>query len=191
MSPAAAVLEAEVPQLPLVLVVDDQPEICHAISLLAGEQYRCVEAFSGDAALQVLNDTDVDVIVSDLQMPGIDGIEFLRRAQSGRPNAARVLISGYSNPDEIIEGINKGHVLFFISRPFKRLAMHAILQQATQHSFLLRDRARLVDELTDLNRELEERVKQRTFEVEFKNFELERTAEKLNLAIPPAPRHQR
>ncbi len=183
MSSAAAVLESEASRLPLVLVVDDQPEICQLISLLAGEQYRCIEAFSGDAGLRVLDDTDVDVIVSDLRMPGMNGIEFLRRAQSIRPNAARVLISGYSNTDEIIEGINKGHILLFINKPFNKITTHAILQEAAQHSRLLRDRCRLIEELTCLNRELEERVEQRTLEIELKNSELERTTQELKRTV--------
>ena len=173
----------EIFRLPMVLVVDDQPELCHAISLLAGKYYRCVEAWSGDAALQVLNDNDVDVIVSDLRMPGMNGVEFLRRAQVVRPNAARILISGYSESDDIIESINQGHILYFIHKPFDKLTIQATLQQAAQHSRLLKDRARLVDELTHLSRELEQRVEQRTLEVELKNAELARTAEELTRAM--------
>jgi PAS domain S-box-containing protein len=170
-------------KLPLVLVVDDQPENCRVLSLLAGERYQCIEALSGDAALQVLNTTDVDVIVSDLRMPVMNGIEFLRRAQSVCPNAARILISGYSESDDIIEGINKGHILYFIRKPFENRTVQAILQQAAQHARLLQDRAHLLDELTCLNRELEQRVHQRTMELELKNSELLRTTEKLNQTV--------
>jgi response regulator RpfG family c-di-GMP phosphodiesterase len=105
-------------RLPSILVVDDQPEICHVFSQLAGNQYHCIEASSGEAGLQALIDTDVDVVVSDLRMPGMDGIEFLQHAQIARPSAARILISGYSDAATVIEGINKGHILFFINKPF-------------------------------------------------------------------------
>ena len=171
---SVAVLNSDVKnsKLPLVLVVDDQPDVCHVLSLLTGDQYRCVEACSGDAALQILNENDVDVIVSDLRMPGMNGIEFLRRAQSVRPHAARILISGYSESDDIIEGINKGHILYFIRKPFEKRTIQAILQQAAQHARLLQDRAHLLDELTCLSRELELRVHQRTMELELKNSEL-------------------
>jgi PAS domain S-box-containing protein len=164
-------------------VVDDQPDVCHVLSLLAGDQYQCVEACSGDDALRILSENDVDVIVSDLRMPGMNGIEFLRRAHSVRPNAARILISGYSESDDIIEGINKGHILYFIRKPFEKRTIQAILQQAAQHSRLLKDRSHLVDELTCLNQELEQRVHQRTIELELKNSELLRTTEKLNRSL--------
>ena len=170
-------------KIPVILVVDDQPELCHVVTLLAGDEYRCVEAWDGEAALRILNDTEVDVIVSDLRMPGMNGIELLRRAQSACPNAARILISGYSESDDIIESINKGHILYFLRKPFEKLAIRAILQQAVQHSRLMRDRARLVEELTCLNRELEQRVSQRTAELERKNAELIRTTEELNRTI--------
>ncbi len=169
-------------RLPLILMVDDQAEVCHVLSLLAGDQYQCIEACSGASALRILNDADVDVIVSDVQMPEMNGVEFLRRAQVIRPNAARVLISGFSKAENIIEGINKGQVNFYLSKPFDQMAMQAMLQQAVQHSRLLRDRSRLVEELTCLNRDLEQRVIERTAEVELKNFELERTTQELKRA---------
>jgi PAS domain S-box-containing protein len=169
---AAAQLDAEeTSRGPLVLLVDDEPELCHALALIAGKQYQCIEAFSGDAALQVLHNTDVDVIVSDLEMPGMSGNKFLERAQSVRPNAARILISGYSEAGGIVEGTDNGQILFFIDKPFERLAILAILKQATEHSRLLRDRSRLVEEPTRLNRELDQPVKQQTTEVELKNSE--------------------
>jgi len=139
MSSAAVLNSDQLTKLPSVLMVDDQPEVCHLLSLLAGEQYQCIEACSSDAAMQILCDIDVDVIVSDLRMPGMNGIELLRRAQSVRPNAARILISGYSESDDIIESINQGHILYFIRKPFERRTIQAILQQAAQHSQLLQD----------------------------------------------------
>jgi PAS domain S-box-containing protein len=183
MSSVAVLNSDQLTKLPSVLMVDDQPEVCHLLSLLAGEQYQCIEACSSDAAMQILGDTNVDVIVSDLRMPGMNGIELLRRAQSVRPNAARILISGYSESDDIIASINQGHILYFIRKPFERRTIQAILQQAAQHSRLLEDRARLLEELTCLNYELEHRVNQRTLDLELKNSELLRTAEKLNRTV--------
>lgn len=180
MSSAAPSYTNHTPHMPRVLVVDDQPQACEMFSLIAGKKYQCLEAFSGDAALKVLEDNDVDVIVSDVRMPGMNGIELLERALVMRPNAARILISGYSDADAIILGINKGHILFFINKPFEKSALHAVLQQAAEYSHLMHERTRLIEELTSINRELEQRVQMRTNELQERTRQLEDALETIS-----------
>ncbi len=162
----AAVSQAEAAvHLPSVLVVDDQPQICELFSLVAGKGYACRESFSGADALQVLSEHDLDIIVSDVRMPGMNGIELLERARLIRPNSARILISGYSDTEAIIAGVNEGHILFFLNKPFEKSALQAVLQQAAEYSRLMHERTRLIEELTSLNRELDHLVRERTSEL--------------------------
>lgn len=88
---------------PKVLVVDDEPDILESVSTLIESQLGLpvVSASSGKAALRVMRETPVGLIVSDYRMPGMDGCEFLEEAGKVAPGVPRVMISAY--PDAALE----------------------------------------------------------------------------------------
>jgi len=85
-----------------ILVVDDQPDVLEMVCRFLERSFpeaRVLAAQSGAEALDILADEDVGAVVSDYRMPGIDGIEVLRRAGATRPAAGRILMSAFDEGD--------------------------------------------------------------------------------------------
>ena len=118
-----------------ILCVDDELNILKLLKrLLEGHGYEVVTASSGDEALQILEKQRVDVIVSDQRMPGMTGSDLFRITREKYPQAVRVMMSGYSDFDSLVNAVNEGEIFRFISKPwdqkqFVELVRLALAQQ--------------------------------------------------------------
>ncbi|WP_433307133.1 response regulator [Actinoplanes sp. CA-030573] len=114
-----------------VLVVDDESEILEALSLQLRRDHRVLTAGSGDDALRVLADAGpVAAVISDLRMPGMDGVELLRRVQLEYPDTTRVLHTAQSDLNAAIAAINDGGVYRYLAKPVKSEELRATVQEA-------------------------------------------------------------
>ena len=138
------------------LVVDDEPDILDAIERLFRKQYRVITARTADAALEIIEDEPVQVVMTDQRMPQMSGIEFLTRLRESRPDIVRVLFTGYSNIDHVIDAINEGHVYRYISKPWKPAELKLFVAQAFEHYESRREREQLLGRLQIANEQLEE-----------------------------------
>jgi two-component system, cell cycle response regulator len=157
------------PSRPLVLVVDDEPQVPLAIADQLRRRFRVVPASSGKEALRLLDEQDFDVILSDQRMPGMTGSELLSRARREHPDAARVLITGYSDLPALVSAVNEGGIYFHLAKPWGKAELDTVLGGAAEHARVLRENRKLVAQLETANAELEERVAARTFELEEAN----------------------
>ncbi len=104
-----------------ILLVDDVPEQVMAYRRLLHGRFDVVTASDGAAALDHLRrDTDIRVIVSDMSMPGMNGIDFFVHAIDLAPNAARIMLSGNTDMNATIEAINRGQILRYLQKPCSR-----------------------------------------------------------------------
>jgi EAL domain-containing protein (putative c-di-GMP-specific phosphodiesterase class I)/CheY-like chemotaxis protein len=113
-----------------LLLVDDEAHILSALKrLFRRDGYRVLTAGSGAEGLQVLAQHAVDVIVSDQRMPGMSGVDFLRRAKELHPDTVRLTLSGYTDLQSIIDAVNEGAVYKFLTKPWddERLREHVAL----------------------------------------------------------------
>ncbi|MES1942957.1 serine/threonine protein kinase [Salinisphaera sp. PC39] len=117
---------------PRVLFVDDEQRILTSLKMLCRRDYDVRIAHGGEAALEVLRNAPVDVIVSDQRMPGMTGIELLRQARELQPRAMRLLLTGYADLNAIIGSINEGEIFRFISKPWSNDDLKATLAQAAE-----------------------------------------------------------
>lgn len=102
-----------------ILLVDDEPAILRSLQrLLRRRGYETLTAESGVAALAMLETASVDVIVSDMRMPNMNGAEFLARARSLYPDVIRILLTGYSDMECTIKAINDGGIYGYLSKPW-------------------------------------------------------------------------
>ena len=103
-----------------VLVVEDElPLRRFAVRALGKRGYRVLEAENGDVALELLDDDDtaIDLVLSDVMMPGIDGATLLRKIRTRRPNARIIMISGYG--ESILGGLlDQRDGVLFLPKPF-------------------------------------------------------------------------
>ncbi|MGH9354918.1 MAG: HD domain-containing phosphohydrolase [Terriglobia bacterium] len=138
-----------------VLVVDDDPSICEILCLkLGGEGCDCDSAQSGEAGLAKLRRESFDVILSDLHMPGMSGLEFMQGALRERPDAAFLLVTGEHDARTGVEAMKRGASDYLV-KPFKLdAALHSVVQAL--------DKKRLELEVEGYRSKLEEMVGDRT-----------------------------
>jgi len=138
-----------------LLLVDDEVNVLNAlVRLLRPDGYRLLRAESGEAALAVLAANAVGVIVSDQRMPGMNGVEFLRRAKEIRPDTVRIVLSGYTELKSVTDAINEGSVYKFLTKPWDDGQLRANIHEAFHHFELAAENARLAGELAAANERL-------------------------------------
>ena len=101
-----------------VLFVDDEERILTALKTIFRNKYHVLTAANGMEALDFIKRFRIPVIVSDQRMPGMLGVELLRRAREVSPDSVRILLTGYSDLASIVGSINDGEVYRFISKPW-------------------------------------------------------------------------
>lgn len=104
-----------------VLVVDDEPDIRESVAQILESTLGGVEvatAADGDEALKRLAEGDVDVVIADFRMPGMDGLELLKQVSERWPDVPRILMTAYGDLDVAVEAINAAHVHSFFRKPF-------------------------------------------------------------------------
>jgi two-component system, NtrC family, response regulator HupR/HoxA len=103
-----------------VLFVDDEEYLLASLKIgLMDEPYKCLFANSGSEALKVLSATRVHLIVTDMRMPGMSGLELLRIVREKYPNVIRIVLSGYTQITTLLTAINDGHIYKYIPKPWK------------------------------------------------------------------------
>ncbi len=154
-----------------VLYVDDEPMLCRAFARMFGgdADVRVSTLTSAEDAVSMLKREFFDVIVSDLRMPGMTGIELLSQARAAQPSIRRLLVSGYADLDSALSAINDIGVDRLVTKPWNSHELVGAVKAAGEHARLLRDNARMndevrqkADELRTINQELDRLVEERT-----------------------------
>jgi YesN/AraC family two-component response regulator len=118
----AAVSEAAKPENGekrfVTLFVDDEPAILRGIKRMLGDSCEVLTADSGADALALMQSRRVDVLVSDIDMPQMTGLELVRRARKEFPSTVRVLLTGAGTLERALSAINEGEVARFLTKPF-------------------------------------------------------------------------
>jgi two-component system, NtrC family, response regulator HupR/HoxA len=116
-----------------VLFVDDQKDLLDILGVaLEDEPYTCLFATSGIQALEILSQHNVQVIVTDMRMPEMDGLSLLKLVRKQYPNVVRIVLSGHIQIPILLTAINEGNIYKFITKPwrmdedFKPLILEAI-----------------------------------------------------------------
>lgn len=116
-----------------ILVVDDEPANLRLLERLFRREYQVVSAASGDDALELLKKHDFALIVSDQRMPGMTGIEFLKRAATLRPHTVRIILTGYTDVNALVEVINSGVVYKYVAKPWVNEDLQQTIVRAIEH----------------------------------------------------------
>jgi two-component system response regulator HupR/HoxA len=103
-----------------VLFVDDEPHIISAIRRATSEEpYRSLFAGSGCEALQAFVEHDVHVIVTDMRMPGMDGLTLLKAVREKKPETVRIVLSGYTQLSQVLATVNQAEIFQYIAKPWQ------------------------------------------------------------------------
>ncbi|MBS0346961.1 MAG: response regulator [Proteobacteria bacterium] len=156
-----------------ILCVDDEANILSALRrLFRPHGYTVLTAGGGAEGLEVLAKEHVDLIISDMRMPGMDGATFLAEARTRHPDTVRLLLTGYADMDSTIAAINAGQIARYIAKPWNDQDVVLTVREALERKALEREKSRLEaltraqnEELKNLNASLEQKVEVRTAEL--------------------------
>ncbi|QDV34165.1 hybrid sensor histidine kinase/response regulator [Tautonia plasticadhaerens] len=158
---------------PGLLVVDDEAEVLRSLFDLFRLDYRVLTATRGAEALEILQEEqEVSVVMSDQRMPEMTGVEFLSRARAIRPEATRLLITGYADLKAVIDAINEGHVFRYVAKPWDPDELGTVIRQAVEHHDLIVEKQGLIEELRTANARLEEANRLKSNFIEVASHEL-------------------
>jgi len=156
-----------------VLFVDDEANVLSSLKrLFRPVGYRIFTAESGVQGLEIMARETIDVVVSDMRMPEMNGAQFLQQVYEKWPETMRILLTGYAEIGATIDAINKGHIYRYISKPWEDNDILLAIKQALRQKQLEKENRGLEEltrkqneELKDLNANLEQKVKSRTEEL--------------------------
>ena len=164
-----------------VLIVDDEPYILPTLAALIGRDFEVLTASSADAAQAILERRSVDIILTDQRMPRRTGIQLLEWVRQNRPQIVRLLMTGFAELDDAIDAINLGHVYHYLMKPCRTEELLQVLRNAAEKLRLESEREQLIEELRTAKEDLEERVRERTRELEEANHLLQQHSHKLEM----------
>lgn len=143
-----------------VLFVDDEEKIISSLKRgLLDEPYKKLFASSGKEALEILQKNEVHVLVADMRMPEMIGLELLRIVKREYPHIVRMVLSGYTQITTLLTAINQGEVYKFITKPWKlEEEFKPSIRQAIEYYNLHNERDRLAAELEQYKAKLGEKV---------------------------------
>ncbi|MEK8034043.1 HD domain-containing phosphohydrolase [Ideonella sp. DXS29W] len=157
-----------------ILLVDDESSVLHALRRVFRPMgCKVLLAGSGAEGLTLLEANPVDLVISDMRMPEMDGARFLELARDRRPDVVRILLTGYADIGSTIAAINRGEIHRYITKPWDDQDLMLVVRETLARRELERRNAELSEltrlqnrQLTELNRQLESRVAARTAELE-------------------------
>ncbi len=148
-----------------VLVVDDEGDVCRGIAeFLESQDFNVEIAAGGAEAVSRLEKARFDLVVSDIRMPGVDGIQLLRRIKKAWPTTEVILMTAYGSKETAIEALRLG-AYDYIEKPFDVEELLNATTNCLRNVALRRQNERLVDQLQEHQRVLERRVEEKTEEV--------------------------
>lgn len=132
-----------------ILFVDDEEKVLKSLKRgLMDEPYDLLFANSGEEALAILEKNDVHIIVTDMRMPEMSGLELLRVVKNKYPRIVRLVLSGYTQVTTLLTAINQGEIFKFITKPWRlEEEFKSVLQQAVEYYNLRSERDELLEEL--------------------------------------------
>jgi response regulator RpfG family c-di-GMP phosphodiesterase len=153
-----------------LLFVDDEPNVLKSLHrLFRGPEYEIHLAESGMAGIEVLKTHDIDLIISDMRMPQMDGAEFLTLAAESWPDTLRILLTGYADISSTIAAVNHGRIYQYCTKPWEETELKSLVNNALEQKRMREERKQLFEiinqqnqQLNELNINLELKVEKRT-----------------------------
>ncbi len=128
---------------PKMLVVDDEPDNLDLIYRTFHREFKVLRAENGPAALEILSqEGDIAVIISDQRMPLMSGTEFLSLTATQYPDIIRIILTGYTDVEDLVEAINSGKVFKYVTKPWDDAELRAVVHQAMDTHNVLKTRTR-------------------------------------------------
>jgi response regulator RpfG family c-di-GMP phosphodiesterase len=163
-----------------VLFVDDEENITKTLlrqfTLLG---YDVFVANSGKEALEILNDQNIDTIISDMRMPEMDGVALLKEVSAKWPVISRILLTGYADLSSVISAVNNGKIHYCLTKPWEEGQIETAVRTSVETKLLKEKNKHLQHEIQIKNNELTKMNLNLTQMVEERTSDLQKTLTKL------------
>jgi DNA-binding NtrC family response regulator len=131
-----------------ILVVDDEPSSVNLLRITLGLEFTVYTATDGPSALALLAEhPDIAVAIIDQRMPDMSGTEFIRQTIEPYPHLVRIILTGYTDIDSLIEAINAGRVYRYLTKPWNKDDLLVAVRQGIEVHCLAIENLRLQEEL--------------------------------------------
>ncbi|MBN1182706.1 MAG: response regulator [Bacteroidales bacterium] len=165
----------------MILYIDDEPENLSGFKYIYRKFYNIHLAGNAKEGMEILRQYPIKVVITDQRMPGLSGVEFLEMTLKEFPEISRIILTGYSDMDAIIQAINKGRIYRYITKPWDKDELKISIDNAInsynlriENKILIESLKRANKELEETNKNLEIKIEERTTEIIRKNAELEK-----------------
>lgn len=144
-----------------ILYVDDEAHNLQAFYANFRRDFTIFTAESGAEGLEIFKNEEINIILTDQRMPNMTGIEFLVEAQKVDPEPMRILITGYSDINAVVDAINEGQVYRYLNKPWHYDDLKSTVMSAFEVFSLRRENRELTDNLARANEQLEFLLRQK------------------------------
>ena len=165
-----------------ILYVDDEESNLRIFKSSFRRHYTIFTAISGKEGLEVLSTNDIQLVISDQKMPEMTGVEFLERVAESFPSTVRIILTAYSDTEDIMRAINKCGIFRYLVKPWNKDEMLLTIDKALETYYLRTENRQLVEALKSANEDLESKVKERTAELMSTNEDLKKAKEQAEAA---------
>jgi serine phosphatase RsbU (regulator of sigma subunit) len=155
-----------------ILYIDDEEDNLTVFYSNFRRHYEVHLAGSGREGLELMQKHEMQVVIADQRMPEMTGIEFLEKIIPEYPDCIRMVLTGFSDVEAIIQAINKGRVYRYITKPWTRDSLKITIDQALETYHLKQRNKRLFSDLEEANKTLEKKVIERTKKIEAQRREI-------------------
>jgi response regulator RpfG family c-di-GMP phosphodiesterase len=138
-----------------VLYVDDEIHNLHAFKATFRRNFQVFIAQSGAEAMAFLEHQPVEVIITDQRMPGMSGVDFLEKVLIKYPDPIRILLTGYTDIQAVVDAINKGQVYHYLTKPWDESQLRNVIYKAFEVFSLRQQNKELIRQLERSNEQLE------------------------------------
>lgn len=168
---------------PRILIVDDEPNICNLLrELLARQDYQIDTCPNGQDALAKVQAGRYDMLISDLKMPGISGIDLIKSVKAVSPNTAAVLVTGYATVETAVKALRYG-ADDYLTKPFNIDELRKVVSRGLESKQLRQKNHELVAQLKSANEELKRHKNELKHEVVRTSESLLATNHRLELRV--------
>jgi len=151
----------ESPEKISILYVDDEVNNLNSFKAAFRRDFNVLTVTSGKEGLEILKSNKVHVIITDQRMPEMTGVDFLIEVLKEYTDPIRILLTGYSDITAVIDAVNKGHIYYYLNKPWDEQQLRIIIKNAYE-IFSLREKNRdLLEKLIDANNQLEFLLRQK------------------------------
>ena len=144
-----------------ILYVDDEVNNLIAFKANFRLDYQIFTAESAEEGMKILRENKIQIIITDQRMPEQTGVEFLERAIKEFPEAIRILLTGYTDINVVIDAINKGQIFRYLMKPFNDVEIKMIIENAAEVYNLREENKELLKKLLTVNEQLEFMLRQK------------------------------